>query len=52
MPHYSSERKAAVLKKLLPPESRAVTEVSKEECYQQCKNEPLQQLKTEPVNQQ
>lgn len=31
MPHYSSERKASVLKKLLPPQSLAVTHVSKEE---------------------
>ena len=31
MPHYSAERKAAVLKKLLPPANRSVPDVAKEE---------------------
>ncbi len=31
MPRYSEERKASVLKKLLPPHNRAVAEVSQEE---------------------
>ena len=31
LPHYSSKRKAAVVKKLLPPENQAVSVVSEEE---------------------
>ncbi len=31
MPRYSQERKAAILKKLLPPHNRSVPDVSKEE---------------------
>ena len=31
MPHYSPERKAAILKKLLPPENRPVSQVAPEE---------------------
>src|SRR5690554_1556905 len=31
MPHYSEERKAAVLKKLLPPQNRSVVSVAAEE---------------------
>ena len=31
MPHYSQERKEAILKKLLPPYSRSVSDVAKEE---------------------
>lgn len=31
MPRYSEERKAAVLKKLLPPENHSVAEVAAEE---------------------
>ena len=31
MSHYSPERKEAVLKKLLPPHNRTVTEVSAQE---------------------
>ena len=31
MPHYSEERKASVLKKLLPPHNRPVAEVAQEE---------------------
>ena len=31
MPRYSEERKAAVLKKLLPPQNRSVVQVAAEE---------------------
>lgn len=31
MPHYSQERKEAILKKLLPPYSRSISDVAKEE---------------------
>ena len=31
MPRYSKERKAAVLKKLLPPQNRSVVQVAAEE---------------------
>jgi len=31
MPSYSEERKAAVLKKMLPPHNQSVAEVSREE---------------------
>jgi transposase len=31
MPHYSEERKSAVLKKLLPPNNRSVPDVAREE---------------------
>ena len=31
MPRYSDERKAAALKKLLPPDNRPVPDVAKEE---------------------
>ncbi len=31
MPHYSEERKAAVLKKLLPPHNQSVPEVAESE---------------------
>ncbi|MGK0259212.1 MAG: hypothetical protein ACI96M_002651, partial [Candidatus Azotimanducaceae bacterium] len=32
--HYSPERKEAILKKLLPPHNRTVTEVSASDGYQ------------------